>query len=143
MKLALDEAKKSVYREGAFCVGAVIVSSTGEVLSTGYSRELPAGEEGELHAEHCALVKLKDTTLLKDASMYTTMEPCSVRTSGKRPCVSRIMEAQIKKVYVGVLEPSDFVVCEGTQELRSSGVEVIAVPGLEQECLNVARGRST
>ena len=77
---------------------------------------------------------------MKGASIYTTLEPCSVRKSGSRPCADRIIEAGFARVYVGVLEPGDFVVCEGTQRLLDAGIEVVLVEGLEEECLSVARG---
>lgn len=148
MRLALQEALKSPYVPTAFCVGALITTPDQQVLSTGYSRELPTGSEGELHAEHCALVKLQDTLgseqasqLLQGASIYTTMEPCSVRKSGSRPCSDRIIEAKLGTVYLGVSEPGDFVVCEGVQKLLDAGIKVIKVQGMEDECLKVARGQ--
>jgi pyrimidine deaminase RibD-like protein len=139
MLLALEQARKATPVPSAFCVGAVIVDpSTGDVLSTGYSRELP----GNTHAEACALDKLSLSALgrVEGSDMYTTMEPCSVRLSGNTPCVTRILEAGIKRVYVGVEEPKDFVVCEGTRLLRENGVEVVNVPDYAEACLDVARG---
>jgi pyrimidine deaminase RibD-like protein len=142
MLVALNEARKATPVPSAFCVGAVIVDpSTGKVLSTGYSRELP----GNTHAEACALDKLPPTALeaVDGADMYTTMEPCSVRLSGNTPCVTRILGAGIKRVYVGVEEPKDFVLCEGTRLLREKGVEVINVSDYAEACLDVARGTET
>ncbi|BGP53893.1 hypothetical protein JCM8202_006086 [Rhodotorula sphaerocarpa] len=164
MRLALAEARKSVYIPSAFCVGAVIVSSAAhptspsEPIATGYSRELP----GNTHAEQCALDKLpaakvgsgststapENATaddLLEGASIYTTMEPCSQRLSGNVPCVQRILATGIKRVFMGVEEPKDFVECEGTRLLREAGREVYVVvdptdPELGETCLKVARG---
>jgi len=73
------------------------------------------------------------------------MEPCSVRLSGNTPCVQRILETEIKDVYVGVREPGDFVECEGTRLLRENGRNVWIVVDPEDEtlgeqCLKVARG---
>jgi pyrimidine deaminase RibD-like protein len=147
MQLALNEARKSVPRTDTFCVGAAIFAPSQQRLSTGYSRELPTGSEGELHAEHCAIVKLQQrlgldgaTAAMRGASIYSTMEPCSVRTSGSRPCADRLIEHGFGAVYLGVQEPGDFVVCEGVDRLQKSGIPVIAVEGLEQQCLDVARG---
>ncbi|GAA5911745.1 hypothetical protein JCM8208_005586 [Rhodotorula glutinis] len=168
MRLALAEARKSVHTPTAFCVGAVVVSAPHhptrplDVLATGYSREL----EGNTHAEQCALDKVALSaspprapsststissssspldSLLDGASIYTTMEPCSTRLSGNTPCVQRVLASPIQRVYVGVLEPSDFVECEGVRLLREAGREVFVVvdpedPGLGDECLRVARG---
>ncbi|ORY54282.1 cytidine deaminase-like protein [Leucosporidium creatinivorum] len=141
MRLALDEAKKSVPTPTAFCVGCIITSSSGTILSSGYSREL----EGNTHAEQCALTKLGSpeaaAPFLEGASIYTTMEPCSLRLSGYMPCVQRVLQTSIQNVYIGVQEPSDFVECEGTRLLRECGrqVWVVEAPGLAEECLEVAR----
>jgi pyrimidine deaminase RibD-like protein len=164
MKIALTEAKKCVPTPTSFCVGCVIVVpvrwTTGEeekiVLSIGYSREL----EGNTHAEANALTKARALNsadlkkwfpqgsqsdgvgaLLKEADVYTTLEPCSVRTSGLPPCADALVDARIRRCYIGVAEPDDFVTCEGAEKLKQSGVEVVWLKGLEQECLDVARRR--
>lgn len=165
MKIALDEANKCVPTPTAFCVGCVIVvpvrSATGVeekiVLSAGYSREL----EGNTHAEANALAKARDLGsaelrklfpegtpsdggvegLLKEADVYTTLEPCSVRTSGLSACADALVGARVRRCYIGVAEPDDFVICEGADKLKRGGVEVVWLKGLEQECLDTARRR--
>ncbi|KAF9792225.1 cytidine deaminase-like protein [Thelephora terrestris] len=165
MKIALEEAKKCIPVPTAFCVGCVVVVpvrlTTGVeekmILSTGYSREL----EGNTHAEANALAKARDRSpaelekffpegipsgnveeLLKGADVYTTLEPCSVRTSGLPACADALVDAQIRRCYIGVAEPDDFVECEGAEKLNRSGVEVVWLKGLERECLDTARGGS-
>ena len=143
LQLALREAEKCIPLPSAFCVGCVIVSDTtpATLLATGYSRELP----GNTHAEANAIDKLilahPDTaaTLLRGAHLYTTLEPCSVRLSGNVPCTNRIIQVKIGKVYLGVKEPTDFVLCEGVRLLREAGIEVQVIQGFEEECLKVAR----
>lgn len=165
MKIALGEANKCVPTPTAFCVGCVIVASvrsaTGveekTILSTGYSREL----EENTHAEANALAKARDRNLtelekvfseriasdggveklLKEADVYTTLEPCSVRTSGLPPCANALVDAQVRRCYIGAAEPDDFVTCEGAEKLKQSGIEVVWLKGLEQECLDAARRR--
>ncbi|RGB42279.1 cytidine deaminase-like protein [Rhizophagus diaphanus] len=129
MKLAIEQANLSEPVETAYCVGAVLVKDS-QILSKGYSREL----EGNTHAEECALKKLHDITEAKGAIMYTTMEPCSKRLSGNKPCVERIVETGIKKIVIGIKEPDKFVKCEGISILQANGIEVINVPELEEEC---------
>ncbi|GAA5865984.1 hypothetical protein JCM8547_002904 [Rhodosporidiobolus lusitaniae] len=166
MRMALDEARKSIHIPSAFCVGCVLVSSPSHpshpstVLSTGFSRELP----GNTHAEQCALDKLLSPSssdqgpfaspaiqgddrlkLLDGASCYTTMEPCSSRLSGNVPCVQRLLKTGVQSIFIGVEEPSDFVECEGTRLLKESGRAVYVVvdpedPTLGEQCLKVARG---
>lgn len=62
------------------------------------------------------------------------------------PCVDRILGLKrkdggqaIKTVYVGVWEPETFVgVNEGRRRLEEAGIEVVHVPGFEEEILRVA-----
>lgn len=137
MELALSEAKKCEPSPTAFCVGCVITNEQGDVISTGYSRELP----GNTHAEQCALDKLDPSVDLSSARLYSTMEPCSVRLSGNKPCADRILDTEIKHVFVGVLEPKDFVECEGVHKLAKAGVavEVVESGDLGERCLREAR----
>lgn len=109
--------------------------------------ELP----GNTHAEECCLLKLAEqhsTTeenlaeVIKEPHvLYTTVEPCFKRLSGKLPCVERVLrqKAWIKTVYVGVQEPETFVgQNEGRKMLEDAGIEVILVKGLEKDILDVA-----
>lgn len=159
LRLAVEEAKKCIPTPTAFCVGAIITlrmpsEPRPTILATGYSRELP----GNTHAEANALEKMRQysqeqlqrsvpgltgtvsaETLLAQADIYTTMEPCSVRTSGLAPCADAIIAARLRRCFIGVGEPDDFVKCEGAQRLLNAGIEVIWISGLEKECLEVAR----
>jgi pyrimidine deaminase RibD-like protein len=146
---------------------AISIRSKGLVFATGYSRELPGNTHAEANALSKArqLTSLPSTLsvpplssgadaevnpqplseqdisdLLAQSSIYTTLEPCSVRTSGRAPCVNAILDAKIKKCYIGAPEPPDFVTCEGAKILRDAGVEIVWVKGLGEECLSVARG---
>ena len=124
------------------------------VVAKGYSREL----DGNTHAEANALTKLNTmsqdeisslfpatTTLheiLTHTDVYTTMEPCSVRTSGLPPCADALIAAGVRRCLIGVREPDDFVACEGARKLKDAGIEVIWVNGLEEKCLEVARRKA-
>ncbi|EFP89290.1 hypothetical protein PGT21_008356 [Puccinia graminis f. sp. tritici] len=135
----------------AFCVGCLMTKTgTGEVVSEGYSREL----EGNTHAEQCAIMKLSpldgpsSSMLAGDLDLYTTMEPCSIRLSGNKPCADLILQfnrshhphLRIKNIFLGVVEPDDFVNCEGVKKLQDSGLTIIQVVGFKEECLRIARG---
>ena len=159
MEYALEQARQSPPGPTNFCVGAVLVDADkSEILSTGYSLELPDDEPtdpGTTHAEGCCLRKLARKhnlpeerlceVLPKNTVMYTTMEPCNKRLSGKRPCVDRIMRLKdcIKVVYYGVKEPEDFieqgVLVIGRKRLAEAGVEVTFVEGMEDAILAVAK----
>ncbi|ORX66731.1 hypothetical protein DL89DRAFT_305234 [Linderina pennispora] len=130
MRMAIAEARNCTSVESAYNVGAVITDGT-QVLSTGYSRQFP----GNTHAEQCALMALADKNIsTANTTMYTTMEPCSTRLSGNVPCVKRVLNAKIARVFVGVAEPPNFVHCTGIEELRNHGVQVIVISELEDEC---------
>lgn len=77
--------------------------------------------------------------LLRHADVYTTMEPCSVRTSGLASCADALIQAQIQRCFIGVGEPDDFVICEGAQKLKDAGIEVVWLKGMEEACLAEAR----
>jgi len=127
-----------------------------KVLATGYSRELP----GNTHAEECCLLKLAEAEgqeselllndpLLADLEkknrntrprteliMYSTMEPCSTRLSGNRSCSERLIESGVRRVYVGVREPDHFVkTVVGVENMVQHGIQVVHIPGLEDQCL--------
>lgn len=143
MLVALAQAAQCIPSVTAFCVGCVIVSPNrpAEIMATGYSREL----SGNTHAEANAIDKLLAASpksapeLLLGADLYTTLEPCSVRTSGNIPCVKRIIDHGIARVFMGVEEPKDFVECEGVRQLRAAGIQVWVVEGVAQACLEAAR----
>lgn len=147
MLQALNLARKSPPKPTNYCVGAVLVSAaTSTVLSTGYTLEC----EGNTHAEQCCFIKLAKEygveeenlgDVLPASVLYTTVEPCSVRLSGNKTCVERILglKGKIAVVYVGVKEPETFVgQNQGRQKLEDAGIKVVLVDGLEKEILQVA-----
>lgn len=116
-------------------VGCVVVAADGTVLGTGFTGELCDADGGMRHAEEIALQKLSSATGL---TLYSTLEPCSRRASGKRACVDRIIEAGIGRVVYGAKEPYDpalGVVCEGTRTLNAAGIEVVFLSDFEELCL--------
>lgn len=138
MEMAMDEARKCEGTQVAFSVGAVLVKDD-QVLSTGFSRELP----GNTHAEQCALEKYfakhNVTDVPQGSVIYTTMEPCSERLSGNLPCTDRILNSSIRTVFVGVVEPKTFIANNvGRQKLEDAGIEYIHIPGYEKQCLEIA-----
>lgn len=140
MELALKQAANCEPTSTAFSVGAVLVHNN-QVLSTGYSRELP----GNTHAEQCALEKYYDVYGHRDLPdhtiLYTTMEPCSFRLSGNEPCVDRIISAsgKIKIVFVGVLEPDTFVRNNSSRSLlQKHGIDYVKIPGYEEKANELA-----
>ena len=113
-------------------VGAVIVGPDGKILGEGWHRKC-----GEAHAEVNAVSMVRDDNLLKDSTIYVTLEPCS--HYGKTPpCASMLIERGIPRVVVGTLDPFVKVAGRGVQLLRDAGIEVV-VGVLEQECRELNR----
>ncbi|WP_209697782.1 deaminase [Kribbella aluminosa] len=117
----------------AFSVGAIIVGD-GEILATGYSRETDPHD----HAEEVALAKLPPRDpRLRNAVIYTSLEPCSKRASRPRTCTERILAAGIPRVVLAWREPSIFVDCEGAELLGAAGVEVVEMPSLAEQVKDI------
>jgi hypothetical protein len=69
-------------------------------------------------------------------TLYTTMEPCSKRLSGKESCSNLIIAAKIKNVVIGALEPDIFVAdCQGINQLKEKGINVIVLDNMKEKCL--------
>ena len=110
-------------------VGAVIVSADGRIIGEGYHVRC-----GEGHAEVNAFASVRpaDEPLLKDATMYVSLEPCS--HFGKTPpCADLIVSMGVKRVVVGTVDPFAKVQGRGIQRLRDAGIEV-TVGVCEDEC---------
>jgi pyrimidine deaminase RibD-like protein len=111
----------------AFSVGAVVVDTRGHPIATGYSRQ----HDPRDHAEEAALVTLTaGDPRLPAATIYSSLEPCSTRASRPRACAELIVAAGIGRVVFAWREPALFVDCQGAEDLRAAGVEVVEMPDL-------------
>ena len=98
MRLALQQARTIIGNTAKNpAVGCVIVNK-GCVVSVAST-----SKKGRPHAEHNALNNLK-TKLKKNAQLFVTLEPCSHHGKTK-PCVRKIINSKIKKVYFSVNDP--------------------------------------
>jgi len=108
--------------ETAYSVGCIIAAPDGSIIATGYSRERGA----KSHAEQVAIEKANEQHIpLTDATLYTSLEPCSVRASGLRACTDRILAAGIPRVVFAMREPPLFVECKGAAMLADAGVDLV------------------
>jgi diaminohydroxyphosphoribosylaminopyrimidine deaminase/5-amino-6-(5-phosphoribosylamino)uracil reductase len=88
---------------------------------------------GEAHAEVNAINSVKDKSVLKESTIYVSLEPCS--HFGKTPpCANLIIQHNIPKVVVGCVDSFSEVSGRGIQMLRNHGCNII-VGVLEKECL--------
>lgn len=107
-------------------VGAVIVHK-GLIVGEGFHRCC-----GEGHAEVNAIASVRDHDVLRESTIYVTLEPCS--HYGKTPpCAKLLIDKGIKRVVVGCLDPFEKVSGRGIKMLQQAGIEV-TVGVLEDEC---------
>lgn len=107
-------------------VGSVIVYEN-RIIGEGWHKKA-----GEPHAEVNAVNSVKDKSLLKKATIYVSLEPCS--HFGKTPpCSDLIIKHEIPKVVVGTVDPNVKVAGNGIKNLIEAGIKV-TVGILENEC---------
>jgi diaminohydroxyphosphoribosylaminopyrimidine deaminase / 5-amino-6-(5-phosphoribosylamino)uracil reductase len=128
LREAIELSRHCPPSESAFSVGAVLVSGAGQVIATGYSRELGPKD----HAEEVVLAKAAGDPLLTEATLYSSLEPCLSRASRPRSCAELIVAAGIPRVVIAWLEPPLFAPGGGAAELRRAGIRVDEIPWLAE-----------
>lgn len=107
-------------------VGCVIAIGD-RIIGEGYHRRC-----GEGHAEVNAVASVADPSMLKEATAYVTLEPCS--HYGKTPpCARLLIDKGLKRVVIGSGDPNAKVNGRGVAMLREAGIEVVTGV-LEDEC---------
>lgn len=87
---------------------------------------------GHAHAEVNAIVSVENKELLKKATIYVNLEPCS-HTGKTPPCSDLIIQSGIKNVVIGNLDPNPQVAGRGIKKLKDAGCDV-TIGILENEC---------
>ena len=107
-------------------VGSVIVLNN-RIIGEGFTSKY-----GGSHAEVNAINSVADKTLLKEATIYVTLEPCS--HYGKTPpCSDLIIHHQIPNIVIGCVDDNPEVAGKGIKKLMEAGRNV-RVGVLEAEC---------
>ncbi len=103
-------------------VGALVVKDD-KIVGRGYHHCA-----GEAHAEVNALNDAGKNA--RGADIYVSLEPCS--TFGRTPpCTQAIIDAGIKKVFVGSVDPNPAHAGKGLKMLEKAGIETVC--GIEKE----------
>lgn len=98
MKEAMKQAKKA-YAIGEVPIGCVIVYED-KIIGRGYNRRT-IDKNPLAHAELIAIKKASKKMgdwRLEDCTLYVTLEPCQM-------CSGAIVQARVKKVVVGCMNP--------------------------------------
>jgi riboflavin-specific deaminase-like protein len=134
LRQAIELSWRCPPSQTAYSVGAIIVAADGTVLATGFSRETGPHD----HAEEVALAKMPPgDSRLPMATLYSSLEPCGVRSSRPCPCSQLIIAAGLRRVVYAWREPPLLAAGGGGQQLRAAGVIVIEVPELAPEARRV------
>lgn len=98
MREALKEAQRA-FQEDEVPVGAVIVQE-GKIIARGYN-QIERLKDPTAHAEMLALTSATNylkTKWLNGASLYVTIEPCSM-------CAGALVLSRVKNLYFGAKDP--------------------------------------
>ncbi|HEU0117383.1 MAG TPA: nucleoside deaminase [Alphaproteobacteria bacterium] len=107
MQLAFQEAEGAASR-GEVPVGAVLVTSAGEVLARAGNRT-EVDHDPTAHAEMLVLreaAKKLNSPRLMDCDLYVTLEPCAM-------CAAAISFARVRRVYFAAYDPKGGAIDHG------------------------------
>ena len=103
-------------------VGAVLAKEDGTLVNKASRGELRQGD----HAEFTVLERKHRTDKLDGFIIYATLEPCAprARSNTKLGCAERIVNARIKKVFIGIEDPDPKVKGNGIAFLNNNHIEI-------------------
>jgi pyrimidine deaminase RibD-like protein len=130
LELAIEESRRCQPSDTAYSVGAIIVDEHGTEIARGYSRETGP----RVHAEEAALAKLPaGDPRFAGTTLYSSLEPCSRRSSRPISCAELIIAAGIGRVVFAWREPDLFVtLADGSEQLTRAGVIVVELSELAE-----------
>ena len=110
-------------------VGCVLVAN-GQIIGGGHTQS----GDGNPHAEVMAMRAARENYphLIKGATAYVTLEPCS-HWGTTPPCCDLLIKEEVARVVVGVCDPNPLVSGCGFERMRAAGIEVESGV-LEREC---------
>lgn len=100
------------------CVGAILVKND-KVIASGYH-----WANGSPHAEVDAINKI-DSSLVKGATLYVTLQPCCHTLKKTPPCTDLIIKSGIAKVIYGFRDPNPAVNNKTDKILQQAGIECV------------------
>ncbi len=119
---ALDLARQAWGRTSPNPMVGALVVKDGRVIGRGYHHKA-----GTAHAEVNAIADCSEDP--SGGTIYVTLEPCS--THGRTPpCTLAVIEAGLKKVVIGCLDPNPGHAGRAVKILNDAGIEVVS--GIEE-----------
>jgi diaminohydroxyphosphoribosylaminopyrimidine deaminase/5-amino-6-(5-phosphoribosylamino)uracil reductase len=100
-------------------VGCLVVHDN-KIIGEGWHQKF-----GEAHAEVNAINSVKDHSLLKDSTVYVTLEPCS-HTGKTPPCADLLIKHRVKKVVIANTDTNPLVAGHGIKKLKDAGIEIVS-----------------
>lgn len=135
MKKALEQACNALELDEV-PVGAIIVKGD-QIISTGHNLK-ETSMDPTAHAEILALRRASEVLggwRLSDCDMYVTLEPCAM-------CCGAIIQARIRKLYIGTMDPKGGAAGSKLNLLNDYGFNhkcEIEAGLLEQECSQILK----
>ncbi|WP_448519940.1 bifunctional diaminohydroxyphosphoribosylaminopyrimidine deaminase/5-amino-6-(5-phosphoribosylamino)uracil reductase RibD [Rhodoflexus sp.] len=118
MRRALDLARLGLGSVSPNPLVGCVVVHQGRIIGEGYHQQF-----GQAHAEVHAIRSVANPELLRQATLYVTLEPCS--HFGKTPpCADLIISRYIPKVVVANLDSNPLVSGRGIRKLQEAGIAV-------------------
>jgi len=125
MRMALRLARRGAGRTSPNPMVGAVLARGGQIIATGYHHR--AG------ADHAEIAALKQAgRRARGATLYINLEPCD-HAGRTPPCTLALINAGIRKVVAGMIDPNPRVAGKGIRRLRRAGIEV-EVGALESEC---------
>jgi diaminohydroxyphosphoribosylaminopyrimidine deaminase / 5-amino-6-(5-phosphoribosylamino)uracil reductase len=135
MRYAVELASRGLGRvEPNPAVGAVLVDEHLNLLADGYHEKF-GGPHAEVNALADFVHRVPDADfrqeLLAAATLYVTLEPCC-HLGKTGPCSDAVINAGIRRVSIGIRDPSPHVDGGGIQQLQDAGIDVALGTAEEQ-----------
>jgi pyrimidine deaminase RibD-like protein/8-oxo-dGTP pyrophosphatase MutT (NUDIX family) len=122
---AIEEAAKSESEDEQDPRVGAVVFKEGKCVEVAHRGETGKGH----HAEFVLLQKkVRTSDILDGATLYTTLEPCTMRRHDKLPCVEWILRKRIGRVVIGILDPNPNICGRGYWRLMDANIPVEFFP---------------
>jgi diaminohydroxyphosphoribosylaminopyrimidine deaminase/5-amino-6-(5-phosphoribosylamino)uracil reductase len=116
MQTAISLAKKGWGKTGVNPLVGAVVTKHNKIIGQGFHRKM-----GEAHAEVCALTDAGSRA--RNATLYVNLEPCCC-VGYTPPCVEAIINANIMRVVIGMIDPNPAVNGMGVDKLKENKIKV-------------------